>query len=93
MGLFLSGSVPENLINALSYSDGRKQMWVMAQGKECMTQSLSGTKILGLCMQKQEYDGQAVVCTEKEKVTSLEGKESHGHHTEMEQTVRVECTV
>lgn len=37
MGLFLSGSVPENLINSLSYTDGRKQMWVMAQGKECMT--------------------------------------------------------
>lgn len=80
MCLFPSGSVPENLINALSYSDGRKQMWVMAQGKECMTQSLNSTKILGLCMQKQEYDGQAVVCTEKEKVTSLEGKESWSSH-------------
>lgn len=37
MGLFLSGSVPENFINALSYNDGRKQTGVMAQGKECMT--------------------------------------------------------
>lgn len=30
-------STRESLINALLYKDGRKQTWVMAQGKESMT--------------------------------------------------------
>lgn len=55
-------------------------------------QSLSSTRILGLCMQKQECD-EHDVCTEKKKTSPAYKGNSHGHHSEMEHIVRVECTV
>ena len=47
----------------------RHGLWPKARS---VWQSLRSNKILGLCMQEQEYDGQAVVCTEKSHQTRRE---------------------